>query len=81
MDFDNTYAMLEGWCITNGTNDTDDKYRLTKFDEMNAFDKDEEVWNHVYSLSKQGSFYHQLAIKYLEVECPEEYNRIVSNKG
>lgn len=74
--FDNTIAMCEGWCITNGANDSDDKWRLTKLDEMNAFANDEDVWYHVYSLAEQGSFYHQSAIKYLEKECLEEFVRI-----
>lgn len=75
-EFDNTIAMREGWCITNGANDSDDKWRLTKLDEMNVFTTDERVWEFVYSLARQGSFYHQTAIRYLEKECHEEFERI-----
>ena len=75
-EFNNTIAMCEGWCITNGTNDSDDKWRLTKFEEMNAFTTDESVWEFVHSLAQKGSFYHQSALKYLEEECPEEFERI-----
>jgi hypothetical protein len=75
-NFDSTIAMEEGWCITNGTNDSNDKWRLTKFDEMDSFTIDENVWEFVHSLAEQGSFYHQSAINFLEKECPEEFERI-----
>ena len=75
-EFNNTIAMVEGWCITNGTNDSDDKWRLTKLEEMNAFTTDERVWEFVHSLADEGSFYHQSALNFLEEECPEEFERI-----
>ena len=77
--FDNTIAMEEGWCITNGTNDSDDKWRLTILEESNTFTSEVEVWYHVYSLAKQNSFYHQSALTFLEKECPVEFERIEVN--
>ena len=74
--FDNTLAMREGWCITNGTNDSDDKWRLTKLDEMDMFSGDTKVWKFVCNLADQGSIYHKSALEYLESECNAEFNRI-----
>lgn len=75
--FDNTYAIKEGWCISEVGSDT--PFRLEKYDESTSFKSDQEAWQFVYDLSVKGSYYHSYALAYLSKHSPKELNTIVEH--
>lgn len=75
--FDNTYAIKEGWCISEVGSET--PFRLEKYDESTSFKSDQEAWQFVYDLSVKGSCYHSYALVYLNQNSPKEFNTIVEH--
>lgn len=72
--FDNTFAIKEGWCISEVGSDT--PFRLEKYDESTVFQSDLEVWQFVYDLAVRGSYYHNSALVYLNHNSPKEFRDI-----
>jgi hypothetical protein len=75
--FDNTYAIKEGWCISEVGSDT--PFRLEKYDEAMIFESDQEAWEFVYDMAVKGSYYHSSALAYLIKHSPKELNTIVDH--
>jgi hypothetical protein len=73
--FDNTQAETEGWFISE-IGAEGDTWRLEKNDAAEIFETDDMAWGYVIRQAVQGSVYHIRALKFLEVNAPEEFERI-----
>lgn len=74
INFDNTQAMEEGWCISEVG--STEPFRLEKLDEANKFDSDDQAHLFVVVMSFVGSSYHRSALQFLYDHSRPEYDRI-----
>lgn len=73
----NAIAHIEGWTISEcayfrGDDEDGPPYQLQKLDARKVFKADHEAWEHVVRLARAGSYVHKQALRFLEVEAPEE---------
>lgn len=78
--FDNTQAMTEGWFISE-VGAVNDEWRLERDDEAGVFKSDSAAWEHVVKRADKGSVYHIRALKFLECNAPEEFERIENHSA
>lgn len=92
---DNEQAAAEGWAIfvVDGRDPATEAqlvdgepyghrpYELQKVDESDTFDDDNEAWTYVLRRSQEGDDLATRALRFLEVESPNEYREIVRCGG
>ena len=69
-------AVEEGWCISEIGCDNRPPWELCRLDELEMFENDGDVWQHVVTLASLGSHLHLLALRFLKKHSKSEFDNI-----